>query len=93
MAKKKALLGFSCIVLMALAGCAKPGLNTEDRALLTETHAMAETAKNSAASAASAAAQAAADAKAAREDADKAAKAAEAGAEKSDQIFRQQQAK
>ncbi|MCE9508299.1 MAG: hypothetical protein K8R48_08335 [Alphaproteobacteria bacterium] len=93
MANKKALLGISCVVLMALAGCANQGLNKEDRALLTDTHSMAEAAKNSAAAAASAAAQAAADAKAAREDADKAAKAAEAGAEKSDQIFRQQQAK
>jgi uncharacterized lipoprotein NlpE involved in copper resistance len=84
MATKKALLGFSCVVLMALAGCNK--LGAEDRALLTETHSMAEAAKD-------AAAQAALDARTAREDADKAAKAAEASVEKSDQIFRQQQEK
>lgn len=88
MATKKALLGFSCIVLLALAGCTTK-LGAEDRALLTETRSMAEAAKD-------AAMQAAADARAAREDADRAAKAAEAAAynaEKSDRIFHHQQEK
>jgi hypothetical protein len=73
------------IALLALSGCSQ-SLNAQDRALLTETHSMAEQAKNEAA-------QAALDAKAAREDAAKAAAAAQAASEKSDRIFQQGQTK
>ena len=84
MIAKKGFLTVSCVVFMALTGCTR--LSADDQALLTETRAMAEAAKN-------AAVQAALDARAARDDANKAAKTAEEAAEKADRIFRQEQTK
>jgi hypothetical protein len=75
------------MALIALGGCAKQGLNEQDRALLTETHDTAMQAKDSANAAAAAA-------KAAQDSADKAAAAADkaeadaqAASAKADRMF------
>ena len=73
------------VAMIALAGCTQH-LDDKDHALLTETHDMAQQAKNDAA-------QAAADAKAAHDAADKAAADAKSASDKADRMFQQSQNK
>lgn len=76
------------IALILLAGCAAcTQLSPEDRKLLTETHAMAQEARDQSIQATDLAKQAQADAAQSADDAAKAETAAQAAAKKAERIF------